>query len=78
MQPTPVFLSLGNPWTEECGGLQSMGFKRVGYDTAINNNILHLEDVLVQIYAQLSDLMNDKDKFSFSSCLELRLLPFQM
>ena len=32
---------------------KSMGFKRVGYDITINNNILHLEDVLVQIYVQL-------------------------
>ena len=31
-QPTPVFL-LGNiPWTEEPGGLQSMGSQRVGHD----------------------------------------------
>ena len=52
-KPTPVFLNLGNPWTEGCGGLQAMGSKRVRYDSAINNNILHLEDVLVQIYAQL-------------------------
>ena len=32
MQPTPVFLSGGSPWTEEPGGLQSMGSQRVGHD----------------------------------------------
>ena len=29
-QPTPVFLP-GDPWTEEPGGLQSIGSQRVGY-----------------------------------------------
>ena len=28
-QPTPVFLSGESPWTEEPGGLQSMGLQRV-------------------------------------------------
>ena len=31
-QPTPVFLPREFPWTEEPGGLQSMGSKRVGHD----------------------------------------------
>ena len=31
-QPTPVFLSGKSPWTEEPGGLQSMGFQRVRHD----------------------------------------------
>ena len=26
------------PWTEEAGGLQSMGLQRVGHDLVINNN----------------------------------------
>ena len=30
-QPTPI-LCLENPWTEEPGGLQSMGQQRVGCD----------------------------------------------
>jgi len=29
-KPTPVFLK--SPWTEEPGGLQSMGFQRVRHD----------------------------------------------
>ena len=31
-QPTPVFLPGESPWTEEPGGLQSMGSRRVGHD----------------------------------------------
>ena len=33
--PTPVFLPVGIPWTEEPGGLQSnIGLQRVGHDLA--------------------------------------------
>ena len=31
-QPTPVFLPGESPWTEEPGGLQSMGLQRVKHD----------------------------------------------
>ena len=31
-QPTPVFWPGESPWTEEPGGLQSMGLQRVGHD----------------------------------------------
>ena len=31
-QPTPVFLPRESPWTEEPGGLQSIGSQRVGHD----------------------------------------------
>ena len=31
-QPTPVILAWRIPWTEEPGGLQSMGSQRVGHD----------------------------------------------
>jgi len=31
-QPTPVFLPEKNLWTEEPGGLQSMGLQRARYD----------------------------------------------
>ena len=34
MAPTPVFLPGESPWTEEPGGLQSMGSQRVGQDWA--------------------------------------------
>ena len=35
-QPTPVCLPWRIPWTEEPGGLQSMGSQRVGHDWATN------------------------------------------
>ena len=31
-QPTPVFLPGESPWTEEPGGVESMGWQRVGHD----------------------------------------------
>ena len=31
-QPIPVFLPGESPWTEESGGMQSMGSQRVGHD----------------------------------------------
>ena len=31
-QPTPVSFAWEIPWTEDSGGLQSMGLKRVGHD----------------------------------------------
>ena len=31
-QPTPIFLPRESPWTEEPGGLQSIGSQRVGHD----------------------------------------------
>ena len=33
-RPTPVFLTGESPWTEELGGLQSMGSQRVRHDWA--------------------------------------------
>ena len=33
-QPTPSILAWGIPWTEEPGGLQSMGLQRVSHDWA--------------------------------------------
>jgi len=42
---TLQYSCLGNPWTEEPGGLQSMGLQRVGHDlatkTAKSNVIRH-------------------------------------
>ena len=31
-QPPPVLLPGEYPWTEELGGLQSMGLQRIGHD----------------------------------------------
>ena len=38
-QPTPVFLPGESPWTEEPGGLQSMGLQRVRHDLAAKHSI---------------------------------------
>ena len=38
-QPTPVFLPEEAPWTEETGGLCSLGSQRVGYHQATNTDI---------------------------------------
>ena len=37
-QPTPVFLPWESPWTEEPGGLQSMGSQRVRQNWATNQS----------------------------------------
>ena len=37
-QPTPVFLPGESPWTEEPGGLQSVGLQRVGQNSG---NLAH-------------------------------------
>ena len=42
-QPTPVLLPGKIPWTEEPGGLQSMGLQRVGHDCVTKlSNFSHL------------------------------------
>ena len=41
-QPTPVFLPGESPWTEELGGLQSMGLQKVGHDRATKHIALSL------------------------------------
>ena len=40
-QPTPVFLPEESPWTEEPGGLQSMGSQRVGHNRVTKDSIAH-------------------------------------
>ena len=38
-QPTPIFLPGESPWTEEPGGLQSMGLQRVEHDSATKHSL---------------------------------------
>ena len=40
-QPTPVFLPGKIPWTEESGGLQSMGSQRVRHNCATKHAHVH-------------------------------------
>ena len=44
-QPIPVFLSGESPWTEEPGGLQSMGSQRVRHDWATKHKHMFLENL---------------------------------
>ena len=39
MAPTPVFLPGESPWTEEPGGLQSMGSQRAAHDWATKHSV---------------------------------------
>ena len=41
-QPTPVFLPGEYPWTEEPGGLQSIGSQKVGHDPPTKHSPLLL------------------------------------
>ena len=41
-QPTPVFLPGESPWSEEPGGLQSMGSQRVGQDGATTSTQFYM------------------------------------
>ena len=43
-QPTPVFLPGESQWTEEPGGLQSMGLQRVGHDRVTKHTHLNKLD----------------------------------
>ena len=40
-QPTPVFLPRESPWTEEPGGLQSVGSQRVGHNWVTTHTHTH-------------------------------------
>ena len=44
-QPIPVILAQKIPWTEEPGGLQSMGCKTVGHNLANNNKMVNCTDL---------------------------------
>ena len=41
-KPTPVFFPRKSPWTEEPGGLQSMGSQRVGHNWATKHSTAHV------------------------------------
>ena len=45
-QPTPVFLPGESPWTEEPGGLQSVGSQRVGHNCEIKHRTYSLSQTL--------------------------------
>ena len=49
-QPTPVFLPGESPWTEESGGLQSMGSQRVRYDWVTKHTYWSYITLLTRIF----------------------------
>ena len=51
-QPTPVFLPGESPWTEEPGGLQSMGSRRVGHNRETKHKA-HMEVHLLILVFEL-------------------------
>ena len=77
-QPTPVFLPGESPWTEEPGGIQSMGSQRVGHNWATEHThrqcYLHFlgEDTVFRKWNNLPiNLTSQKELFSF-----LTFIPF--
>ena len=45
-QPTPVFLPEESPWTEEPGGLQSLGLQKAGHSLARMHACMHFVYIL--------------------------------
>ena len=64
-QPTPVFLPGESPWTEEPGGLQSMGLQRVEHNCS---NLAHTHAKHGCVYSYLFF-----DKFIYGSAGSLLL-----
>ena len=60
-QPTPVFLPRESLWTEEPGGLQSLGSQRVGHDWATKHSTAcssHQSYTLNRIYKYVNSYIS--------------------
>ena len=70
-QPTPVFLPEESPWTEELGGLQSMGSKRVRHD-------LETVYIYIHIHVSMHDWANCVCTYAcvMLSCVQLLVTPW--
>ena len=67
-QLTPVFLPGESPWTEEPGGVQSMGWQRVGHDGTtkhILNMWIQFTNIRTQPYNNVQFLMGQTLQFKF-------------
>ena len=67
-QLTPVFLPGESPWTEEPGGVQSMGWQRVGHDGTtkhILNMLIQFTNIRTQPYNNVQFLMGQTLQFKF-------------
>ena len=60
-QPTPEFLPGESPWTEESGGLQSVGSQRVGQDWATKHSTVQLNTVGRTRSTAFEGLLGDKN-----------------
>ena len=55
-QPAPVFLPGESPWTQDPGGLQSMGVQRVRHDWAIKHSTAHEKHrILIKSFMLIMD-----------------------
>ena len=67
-QLTPVFLPGESPWTEEPGGVQSMGWQRVRHDGTtkhILNMLIQFTNIRTQPYNNVQFLMGQTLQFKF-------------
>ena len=55
-QPTPVCVPGESPWTEEPGGLQSMGLQRVRRDERLSTLLSHKKNGIMPFAATWMDL----------------------
>ena len=53
MAPHSRILVWRDPWTEEPGGLQSMGSQRVGHNLAHTNTHTHTSGIVYQVFIYL-------------------------
>ena len=61
MQPTPVILGWKISWTEEPGGLQTMGLQRVGHNLAIK------QPHIIIFYIVIKDVFYKNDSMTWES-----------
>ena len=68
MATHPRILAWRIPWTEEPGGLQSMGLQRVGHNR--NDSAQHTQSQLICKMSVIIALLWDFDKIVRATCLE--------
>ena len=77
-------LAWGIPWTEEPGGLQSMGSQRVRHDWATNTHVLYTSTCYLTLVSMLSQMcevsnsqINCSDNNSYEAQYEIRSLGYK-
>ena len=75
-QPTPVFLPGESPWTEEAGGLQSMGSQRVGHDWVTKYSTAQFRTHILTVLRKNLNILGMGDiKGTCSLCWKIKLSP---